>query len=100
MKAAKKMAASNIPAATAAQVDALQKLLNQKVIETSLWTIEAGLYIHYCLYKLLASGDQRAIDAEFNRDLEPQVDHYLPYFMQLNSKLTKKQPIQTAEETG
>lgn len=90
VKAEKKLEAAVITAATPEAVAALQALLNKKVIETSLWTIEAGLYIHYCLYQLLASGNEEAINNEFNQDLQPNDKYFLKYFMSLCAKRAPK----------
>lgn len=44
----KKVEQLKIERADKKTIDAFKALLNQKVLDTSSWTIEAGLYIHYC----------------------------------------------------
>lgn len=82
-KASIKLTEKNIVPMPTADVNALNGLIDAKVKATSLWIIEAGLYIHFSLYKLLASNDTRAINAEFNKSLPPSRYYFKPYFMQL-----------------
>lgn len=73
------------PRAPQQHIDAFKTLVDKTVMETSRWTIEAGMLIQFDLYELLESGDEDKINEEFNGDAPPR-RYFMKYFQQLQKK--------------